>query len=91
MSRSQWFLYILETANGHLYTGITTDVTRRLNEHEQGKGAKYLRGKNPLTLRLSMPCEDRSVASQLEHKVKRLSRTEKLALIRTPERLACLD
>ena len=84
MSSSDWFLYIIETANGQLYTGITTDVSRRLAEHESGKGAKYLRGKNPLTLRVTVPCEDRSQATQLELKIKKLPRTQKLKFIKSP-------
>ena len=87
---TDWFVYIIETNSGTLYTGITTDVERRFNEHVTGKGAKYLRGKGPLTLRLSYACCDRSVASQLECKVKQLSRSEKLALIQAPDRLSSL-
>ena len=80
-----WFIYILETNQGTLYTGITTDVERRLQEHGLGKGAKYLRGKGPLTLRFCYQCEGRSVASQLEIKIKRLNRQKKLALIKKPD------
>ena len=87
MSRSDWFLYIIETANGQLYTGITTDVERRFKEHESGKGAKYLRGKSPLTLQLKVSCEDRSIATQLELKVKKLSRLAKLDLIQSPHKV----
>ncbi|MFG6179111.1 GIY-YIG nuclease family protein [Halomonas sp. THAF12] len=47
---SRWHLYVIETAAGALYTGITTDVTRRLAEHRAGRGAKALRGKGPLHL-----------------------------------------
>lgn len=88
MSESQWNLYIIETRTGTLYTGITTDVARRLLEHEQGKGAKYLRGKGPLSLKLTFPCSDRSQATQLEIKVKQLSKSDKLTLINTPALLA---
>ena len=84
MPASDWFLYIIETANGQLYTGITTDVSRRLAEHESGKGAKYLRGKTPLTLRVTVPCADRSQATQLELKIKKLPRTQKLKFIKSP-------
>lgn len=84
MSKSDWFLYIIETACGKLYTGITTDVNRRFKQHERGTGAKYLRGKDPLTLRLTVACENRSTATQLELKVKKLPRSEKLALIGSP-------
>ena len=47
----KWYLYILECGDGTLYTGITDDVQRRFKAHSQGKGAKYTRGRGPLTLR----------------------------------------
>jgi len=80
-----WFLYLIETSSGQLYTGITTNVARRLAEHEAGKGAKYLRGKGPLTLRCEYPAGDRSMASQLEAKVKALSKQKKIHLIHEPD------
>ena len=46
-----WYLYILSCGDGSLYTGITTDVEKRLEAHRQGRGAKYTRGRGPLTLR----------------------------------------
>ena len=87
MTDRQWSLYIIETRTGTLYTGITTDVDRRLREHEQGKGAKYLRGKGPLSLKFTHTCPDRSSATQLEIQVKRLSKPDKLVLIKSPSRL----
>lgn len=83
MSGSGWFLYMIETRQGHLYTGITTDVERRFNEHQNSpkKGAKYLRGKGPLTLVYQTKCADRSAASKLESEIKKLSRQQKLVLI----------
>lgn len=87
MSSNDWFLYIIETVSGQLYTGITTDVDRRFKEHESGKGAKFLRGKSPLTLRLKVACENRSIATQLELKVKKLPRPVKLDLIQSPEKV----
>ena len=84
---NSWFLYVLETAKGQLYTGITTDVPRRLSAHESGKGAKFLRGKGPSTLVCQYPAGDRSTASRLEAKVKSLTKTEKLALIQQPDLL----
>ncbi|CAK9883765.1 MAG: hypothetical protein XXXJIFNMEKO3_00138 [Candidatus Erwinia impunctatus] len=81
MTDSVWFLYILQTANGLLYTGITTDVPRRVLQHQQGKGAKALRGKGPLTLRFHCTGGDRAAASRLEYHVKQLDRAKKLRLI----------
>ncbi|MDT8896425.1 GIY-YIG nuclease family protein [Halomonas sp. I1] len=69
----QWYLYVIETANGALYTGITTDVERRLAEHRAGRGAKALRGKGPLHLVYHQAAGDRSAALRLEASVKRLS------------------
>jgi putative endonuclease len=82
---SDWFLYVIETSGGHLYTGITTDVARRLAEHETGKGAKFLRGKTPLALRCQYAAGNRSLASKLEARVKSLSKTDKLRLIQQPD------
>lgn len=50
-----WFLYLIRTADNKLYTGITTDVERRYQQHQSGKGAKALRGKGELTLAFSAP------------------------------------
>ena len=78
----EFSLYIVRCADGTLYTGIATDVSKRLAEHEASpRGAKYLRGKGPLQVVFSEVVGDRASASQLEYRVKRLSRTQKLALI----------
>lgn len=76
----QWVVYILECGDGTLYTGITDDMERRLRLHAQGKGAKYTRGRGPLTLRYREQCPDHSTALKREAQVKRLARKEKLAL-----------
>jgi len=82
MANSEFSLYIVRCADGTLYTGIATDVSKRLAEHEDSpRGAKYLRGKGPLQVVFSEVVGDRASASQLEYRVKRLSRTQKLALI----------
>ena len=82
MTATRFYLYIVRCANGSLYTGIATDVKKRLAEHESGpRGARYLRGKGPLEIVFSELAGDRAEASRLEHRVKRLSRTRKLALI----------
>jgi putative endonuclease len=78
-----WQVYILKTAAGLLYTGISTDPVRRLREHENGKkGARSLRGKGPLEIVFTTPAADRSAASILEARIKRLSRAQKLQVIR---------
>lgn len=76
----QWVLYILECKDGSLYTGITDDLQRRLAAHRAGKGAKYTRGRSPLTLRYFERCEDHSQALRKEIQVKRLTRLQKLKL-----------
>ena len=80
---NDWYLYIIRTQNGHLYTGITTDVKRRVAEHEEGgaKAAKYLRGRGPLTLVFSQKTGGRSAASKAEWAVKQLSKEDKEALV----------
>lgn len=82
MAVPDFSLYIVRCANGSLYTGIATDVRKRLAEHESGpRGAKYLRGKGPLKIVYSRSIGDRARASRIEHRVKKLSRAQKLALI----------
>ena len=79
---SEFSLYIVRCADGTLYTGITTDVSKRLADHTASpRGAKYLRGRGPLQVVFSEVVGDRASASQLEYRVKRLSRARKLALI----------
>jgi putative endonuclease len=75
-----WFVYILECADGSLYTGITTDVNKRLETHNKGKGAKYTRARLPVKLRVSFEAADRSSASKEEYRIKQLTREQKLKL-----------
>lgn len=80
----QWYLYLVQLASGQLYTGITTDVDRRFAEHQSGsaKAARCLRGKGPLKLVFSCPAGDHSQALRLEHQVKKLTRSQKLNLVK---------
>ena len=80
---SDWSVYMVRTASGALYTGISTDVHRRFAEHQAGapKGARSLRGKGPLELVFSSPAGDRSRASRLEWHIKQLPRQRKEALV----------
>ena len=57
-----WYLYILQCGDGSLYTGITTDVEKRLEAHRSGKGAKYTRGRSPLALKYREACGTHSDA-----------------------------
>lgn len=77
-----YYLYMLQCSDNTLYTGIATDVTRRVNEHNHSdKAAKYTRVRRPVKLVYVEECEDRSSASKREHAIKKLSRTDKLKLI----------
>ena len=81
-SENNWYVYIVECADGSLYTGITTDVNRRLLEHNYSfKSAKYTRSRRPVRLVWSKEVADRSKASKEEYRIKRLKRKEKLELI----------
>ena len=77
-----WYVYILRCGDGTLYTGITTDVPRRLQMHRSGKGAKYTRGRQPLELVYTEVCEDHSQALKREWQIKQLPRAEKEKLIK---------
>ena len=77
-----WFVYILRCADDTFYTGITTDVTRRVNEHNQGKkSANYTRQRRPVELIYSEPAQNRSKASMREYAIKQLNREDKRLLI----------
>ena len=79
---NKWYVYIVECADGSLYTGITTDVNRRLLEHNYSfKSAKYTRSRRPVRLVWSKEVENRSVATKEECRIKRLKRKQKLELI----------
>ena len=80
-----YYLYILKCADGTLYTGITVDLKRRITEHNSSAlGAKYTRGRRPVTLAYSKKFRTRSTASQAESRIKNLSRQEKLNLLSSP-------
>ena len=84
----EWSIYLLRCADGSVYTGIATDVSRRISEHEQGKrGAKYLRGRGPFELVYQRAVGDRSIATKIEYRVKQLARIEKEDLQRLPARI----
>ncbi len=85
---SEWSVYLLRCADGSIYTGISTDVARRIREHESGnKGAKYLRGRGPLRLEVEYPIGSRSLASKVEYRLKNLSKTQKQDTLGMPGRI----
>lgn len=75
-----YFVYLLECADGSLYTGITTDVSRRLAEHKAGKGGHYTRAKKVYRLLYTEKQPNRSLALKREAEIKKFSRKQKLAL-----------
>jgi putative endonuclease len=81
-----WFVYLLRCRDGTLYTGITTDVKRRLLQHNQGTAARYTRSRLPTRLVYQEPHPNRSQALKREAALKRLSRRAKLALVRQARR-----
>ncbi len=80
---NNWFLYLIRCKHGQLYTGITTDVERRFEEHKSHdkKGSKYLRGKAPLRLVMKKRIGNKSLALKIEAKVKKLSKVKKELLV----------
>jgi putative endonuclease len=85
----RWIVYILECSDNSLYTGITNDMERRLEEHGTGRGAKYTKHRRPLRVRYTEYQGTKSAALKREAGIKSLDRVEKLALIATqsPTRL----
>ena len=87
-----WYLYILRCGDGTLYTGITTDVEKRLEQHRTGKGAKYTRGRQPLELVYREKCGDHSTALKREYEIKKMPRDAKMRLIaKTDEKTALCE
>jgi putative endonuclease len=75
------FVYILRCCDGSLYTGITTDVPRRLRQHQTGKASKYTRARLPVTLSWTRRVRSWSQALKEEHRIKALTRAQKEALL----------
>jgi putative endonuclease len=81
MPETSYVVYLLECADGTLYTGVTTDIARRVAEHNEGeKGAKYTRARRPVKVVYEETCASRSEAQKREAEIRKLSRGEKLAL-----------
>jgi putative endonuclease len=76
-----WTLYVIRCRDGSLYTGVTTDLDRRLQQHNAGKGGAYTRAKRPVRLIYSESHPDRSAALKGEARMKALSKTEKERLL----------
>ena len=78
---NEWHVYILLCGDGSYYTGITTDVQRRLETHKNGKGAKYTRGRGPLSLLYVETLANKSEALKREYMIKQLNKKNKTDLI----------
>jgi len=77
-----WSVYVVECADGSLYTGATTDLERRVKQHNAGTGASFTRSRRPVRLVWSEPAGTRSQALKRESEIKRFSRQRKLRLVR---------
>ena len=77
---SGWFVYLARCADDSLYCGIATDVVARVAEHDAGTGARYTRGRGPLTIVLTRKFRDKGRALRVEYSVKQLTRPQKEAL-----------
>ena len=76
-----WYLYVVCCSDSTLYTGITTDIKRRISQHNSGRGAKYTKGRGPVKLMHIRQYKNRSDASKAESKFKKLKRAKKLQII----------
>ena len=82
MMHTPYYVYIVRCNDDTLYAGITTDLERRIDEHNNSpKGAKYTRNRRPVTLVYSEACENKSAASKQEYVIKKLTKVEKEKLI----------
>lgn len=76
-----WYIYILECSDGTFYIGITNDLDKRIKAHNEGKGARYTKGRGPVKLVHSCIKQNRSQATKLELSLKKMSREKKLKFI----------
>ena len=82
MGAARWLVYVLRCGDGTLYTGVTTDLARRLAAHRAGRGARYTRGRGPLRVVHVEDVGGRGDALRREHAIKRMSRAAKRGLLR---------
>ena len=85
-----WYVYVARCRDDTLYCGIARDVAARIAAHDAGTGARYTRGRGPLTVVLVRRCRDHGGALRLEHAIKQLPRAAKQALLAEPGRLAAI-
>jgi putative endonuclease len=80
-----WYVYVAQCGDGSLYTGVTTDLQKRLREHNAGRGSVYVRSRKGVSLKYTERCANRSAAQQRESQIKSWTREEKLALMSSSE------
>lgn len=81
-AKSPWFVYLLRCADNSLYCGVTTDIQRRLDEHNSGTGARYTRGRGPVRIETYAPFPDRATACRIEYAVKQQPAARKCAFLK---------
>lgn len=84
-AQDRWFVYILRCGDGSFYVGIAKDVTLRLAAHAAGRGAKYTRGRGPLTLAGACLCLSKGRALRIEYALKQLSKAQKAEVLARPD------
>jgi putative endonuclease len=83
-TNNTWYVYLLRCKDNSLYAGITTDINRRLHQHNHTKlGAKYTRAKRPVTLVFLEAASDKSTASKREYQIRKLTKLNKEELVST--------
>lgn len=87
-----WWIYIIRCRDNSLYTGISNDVDKRFQTHQESseRSAKYLRGKGPLELVFKKEIGNKSLATKVENRIKRLKKSQKEALILDPDKIIAL-
>ena len=83
--QDRWFVYILRCGDGSFYAGIAKDVALRVAAHEAGRGARYTRGRGPLTVVAVQLCLSKGRALRLEYAVKQLTKAQKTSLLALPD------
>lgn len=79
--QKDWYVYLIRTRTNTLYCGITNNLERRFEQHQTGKGAKYLRGKGPLSLEWTQAVADKSAALKEEIRIKKLTKEQKEVMV----------
>jgi putative endonuclease len=85
-----WSVYLARCADQSVYCGIAVDVGARIAAHDAGRGARYTRGRGPLTVIAVRRCREKGIALSIEHAIKQLPRAEKLALAAAPDRITAI-